>query len=252
MARTRRTRQLQHTISVIQQRWGPAAIRTARESDAASGPPVLPTGFRAVDRLLGIGGLPRGRITELVASGTAGQATLAAKTLREAQRLGQQVAWVDVPNAVDLDFLARCGVGFEALTILRPWDFAHALTMTGDLLRGGGIGALVFDRIASLPPDAVEALDVALRDWTPTLDRSLCTLIFLTETPPDGSYPAGLTLPFFASARLLFQRQGWLYRRRQVVGFTSKVTVLKNRFGPSRQAALIQVKYTNGIQAGDE
>jgi RecA/RadA recombinase len=177
---------------------------------------------------------------------------LAAKALREAQRLGQQVVWVDVPHTVDVDFLARCGVGFDALTILRPWDFAHALAMTGDLLRGGGIGAVVFDRISDLLPDGVETLDVALRDWNPVLNRSLCTLIFLTETLSDDAYPSGLPLPFFASARLHFQRQEWLYRRRRVTGFTSKVTVLKNRFGSSGQSALIQVKYTNGILSGDE
>ena len=124
--------------------------------------------------------------------------------------------------------------------------------MTGDLLRGGGIGAVVFDHISDLLPDGVDALDVALRDWNPTLNRSLCTLIFLTETLSDDAYPAGLPLPFFASARLLFQRQEWLYRRRRVTGLTSKVTVLKNKFGPSGQSALIQVKYTNGILSGDE
>jgi hypothetical protein len=77
-------------------------------------------------------------------------------------------------------------------------------------------------------------------------------LIFLTETLSDDAYPTGLPLPFFTSARLLFQRQEWLYHRRRVMGFTSKVTVLKNKFGPSGQSALIQVKYTNGILSGDE
>lgn len=252
MARTRRSRKLQHTISTIQQRWGPTAIRTARESAVVPDPPALPTGFRAVDQLLGIGGLPRGRITELIASGTAGQATLAAKTLAQAQRLGQQVAWVDIAHTVDLDFLARCGVRFDALTILRPWDFAHALAMTGDLLRGEGIGVLVLDRVADLLPDEENALDIALREWNPLLSRTLCTLIALTETPSTGVYPSGLSLPFFASVRLQFQRWNWLYRRNRVVGFTSNVAVLKNRFGPSGRSALIQVHYANGIQTGDE
>lgn len=250
MGRSRRSRKLQHTISIIQQRWGPAAIRTAKPSAAPH--PALPTGFRAVDQLLGIGGLPRGRITEFIASGTAGQATLAAKTLAQAQRLCQHAAWVDVAHTVDLDFLARCGLAFDAFTILRPWDFAHALAMTGDLLRGGGIGALVLDSIADPLPDEQKALDTALREWNPFLSRTLCTLIVLTETPSLDAYPAGLSLPFFASVRLRFQRRNWLYRRNQVVGFTATVTALKNRFGPSGQSALIQVKYANGIQSGDD
>lgn len=245
-----RSRQLQQTISILQQRWGPAAIRTAQGSDAAL-PPALRTGFRAVDGLLGIGGLPRGRMTELIGCGTAGQATLAAKALVEAQRAGLQVAWTDVHHDVDLDFLARCGVGFDSLTILRPWDFTHALAMTGDLLREGGVGTLVFDRVPDLLPDEGNALDVALRDWNPILNRSLCALLILTETTSDDAYPEGLPLPFFASARLRFQRQEWLWRRRHVTGFTSQVTVLKNKFGPSGQSALIRVHYANGIQAAD-
>lgn len=250
MGRSRRSRKLQQTISIIQQRWGPAAIRTAAPSAVPH--PALPTGFRAVDQLLGISGLPRGRITELIAAGTAGQATLAAKSLAQAQRLGQHAAWVDVARAVDLDFLARCGITFDAFIVLRPWDFTHALAMIGDLLRGGGIGALVLDSIGNLLPNEQVALDAALREWNPILSRTLCTLIVLTETPSLETYPAGLSLPFFASVRLQFQRRNWLYRRDQVVGFTSTVTVLKNRFGPSGQSALIQVKYANGIQSGDE
>ncbi len=251
MAKTRRSKKLQQTISLIQQRWGPTAIRVAQECEAAS-PPVLPTGFRAVDRLLAIGGLPQGRIAEFVASGTAGQATLAAKALVEAQRLGLHVAWVDIAHAVDLDFLARCGMAFDALTILRPWNFAHALAMTGDLLRGGGVGAVVVDTIADLLPDEQGALEAALREWNPLLSRAPCTLIALTETPSIGVYPAGLSVPFFAGVRLEFRRLDWLYSRGQVVGFTSRVTVLKNRHGPSGRWALIRVKYANGIQSGED
>jgi len=120
-------------------------------------------------------------------------------------------------------------------------------------LREGAAGAVVFDRIPAHPPepDAFTALDQALRDWNAVLPRTLCAVLFLTEAASQERYPPGVTLPYFASVRLLFQRQAWLYRRRQVWGFTSNVTVLKNRFGPSGQSTVIRVAFTNHIGSED-
>ena len=252
MSRKGRPKNLQHTVSILQNRFGTRAIRKMESSDAAP-PPALSTGLRAVDGMLGIGGLPKGRITEVMGVGTAGQATLAAKAMDQAQQEGQQMLYVDVYHDVDLDFLHRCGVRFDALTILRPWSFAHGLEMAGDFIRGGGAGIIVWDRIPAAPPepDAFDRLDTALREWNLWLGRSLSVLLFLTEVPSPQVYPSGLSLPFFASLRLLCERQEWLRRTQQVTGFTSRVSVLKNRFGPSGQSALIRVKFTNGIHAED-
>lgn len=243
----RKGQRLQHTISIIQQRWGPGAIRTLDSSPH----PALPTGFQSVDRM--VGGIPRGRITELIGSGTSGQTTLTAKVLSEAQRLGHQVVYVDVEHAVDLDFLARCGVGFDSLTILRPRSFQHGIQMAGNLIRNDGIGVLVFDRVPLMPaqPDDFQLLDVALRQWLPFLNRSLCAVVFLTDVGATEAYPQDLPLPYFSSLRLMFQWTGWLYRKSQVKGYVSTVTVLKNKFGPSGQSTTIRVRFTNGIHSED-
>jgi len=159
--------------------------------------------------------------------------------------MGQQAAYVDLRHAVDLDGLARCGVSFDSLVILRPLSFQHALEMTRDLLRGGGVSVVIFDRIHAVSllaeGDCLHKLDRAMREWNSILHRSLCTFIFLTETTPSCTYPPAIPLPHFASLRLSFAWQGWLYRGPRVVGFASEVTVLKNRAGPSGRSALIEV-----------
>lgn len=240
----RRMARMESTVAIIQQRFGSQATRRASEAPAPM-VPVCPSGFRELDRALGIGGFPQGRHSELIGYGTAGQFSVAAGALAQAQRHGEQVAYVDVYSALDVDALVRCGVRLDALVVLRPRDWAHALTMTTDLLRAGGVGAVVLDRVKDLhllaDGGACRALDRALRDWTPILGRSLCTMLFISEISSPGFYPQGLPLAFFASVRLMFERQSWLQRGRQVVGYVSQVTVLKNKLGPAGQVAALSI-----------
>lgn len=247
-----RMRKMEYAIQLIQKRWGSQAIHKASQAPITNECPVIPTGFRNVDEALAIGGFPRGRMSELIASGTAGQATLLAKTLRQAQYTGQQAVYVDVDHAIDLDFMSRCGVALDSLIILRPLGFCHALQMTGDLIREGGADLLVFDRVhPSLASTDVAGMDQALREWNLMLQRSLSTILFLTETVSIDWYPAGLALPFFTSVRLSFEQQEWLRHRRRVSGFVSRVTVLKNKLGSSGQTVLIKIMFSNHIH-GDE
>jgi recombination protein RecA len=245
---------MEHTVAAIQQRWGTRAIRPARKADAPKRETALSTGFENIDRALGIGGFPRGRISELVGFGTAGQVTLAAKALYEAQRAGQQAVYVDMHQAIDLDFLSRCGVKMRQLAVLRPVGFRHAIEMTDDLIRGGGAGVIIFDRIHPLLAGTSDLylFERALREWNTLLSQSLCTLLVLTEALFLDAYPAGPTLPHFASVRLAFEWQNWLYSREQFVGFVSRVTILKNRAGPSGRSLPIRVTFSNHIHGGGD
>jgi len=249
--RSRRMERMESTVALIQQRWGNQAIRKASEIPAPMAP-VCSSGFAALDHALGGGGFPQGRHSELIGYGTAGQFSVAAGALAQAQRQGEQVAYVDIYASLDVDALVRCGVRLDALVVLRPRDWSHALAMTTDLLRAGGVGAVVLDRLNDLhllaDGEACRGLDRALRDWTPILARSLCAMLFITETAAPGFYegspgfgPTRNPLAFFASVRLLFERQSWLQRGRQVVGYTSRVTVLKNKLGPSGQAVTLSI-----------
>jgi hypothetical protein len=249
MGRSRKQR-MEQTVAMIQARWGPRAIRRASQTDAVAEPTVLSTGFPALDHALG-GGLPRGHITELVGGGTAGQMTLAAKTLLEAQQQGLPVVYIDVWQAIDLDLLARCGVHLEPLVVLRPSGLAQAVAMIGDLLRGGGVGAMVLDRLHPLLAGGadLQMLNQHLPTWGLLLSRTLCALLILTEIIVPDDYPYGPTLPHVSHTRLGFDWQRWTYRRRRCNGFVSQVTVLKSRSGPAGATRQLRVTFTNGIHA---
>lgn len=244
MAQPRRNECLESTIAALQRRWGTRAIYRPGDTPEPD-VPVCPTGFEALDEALGIGGLPRGRFSELIGYGTAGQSTVAARTLAQAQSGGQQVAYVDVGATADIDNLVRCGVRLDDLTILRPRGFIHALAMTGDLLRAGGVAAVVFDRVHDLyllsEDDAYAQFHRAVRDWTPVLARSLGTFLFITETSAPETYPDDLPLPHMASVRLAFRRRRWLQRGTRIVGYISDVAVIKNRHGPSRHKVTLKI-----------
>jgi len=244
MIEPRRTQCLECTVDALQRRWGPRAIYRPGDAPGA-GVPIYSTGFAALDGTLGIGGLPRGRVSELIGYGTAGQATVAARTLAQAQGGGQQVAYIDVGAMVDIDNLVRCGVRVDDLTILRPQGFAHALAMTGDLLRAGGVAAVVFDRVHDFyllaEGDTRALFHRAVRDWIPVLARSQCALLFITETSSPGVYPGDVPLPHLASVRLAFRRRQWLRRGPQIVGYVAQVMVIKNRHGPSRQKVTLKI-----------
>ena len=252
MDKRRQMGQLEQTVTLIQKRWGDRALRRARDKDPSAEPVVLSTGFPSVDGILGIGGLPMGRIIEMIGSNSAGQNVLAAMTLRQAQQRNQQIAYVDVDNGVDLEMMARCGLSLDALTLLRPRGlgrgFEEAIEMTHGLLREGRIGVVVFDRLhPMLSRDDLVALDKALRQWLAILNHSQCTLIFQTETILPDVYLPGLSLPFFASVRLAFDRDEWEHRHYRISGLSSRVTVLKNKMAPANQSAQIRMTFNGKI-----
>lgn len=242
MAERERRQQLAATVATIQARWGPRAIVSARE---AARLPVLPSGIAALDEMLGTGGVPQGQLTELIGYGTAGHVRVAAGVLAQAQCAGQQAVYVDVGAQVDVAALSRWGVRLSRLAILRASDLLQGLAMTGDLLRAGYGGAVVFDRLyaqqVSADGHALSSLQQALRDWLPRLSRSSGTLLMLTETAMPGIYPDGLPMPFSADLRLLCERERWLVRRQQIVGYLSRITVLKNRAGTQEGSLTVDI-----------
>ncbi|MGI6368965.1 MAG: hypothetical protein ACOX2L_11530 [Anaerolineae bacterium] len=242
-----RVQRLASAVATIQARWGERALVSAREAPRESG---LPSGIAALDAILQApapeggrrrggaapaGGFPRGHLCELIGSGTAGHLLVAAHVLARAQRQRLHTVYIDVGDQVDVDALARCGVYLDALAILRATDLPQGLGMTSDLLRAGFGGVVVFDRVHDVATlgnaEHLAFLQQALRDWAPLLGRSSTTLLVLTEAALPGQYAEGLPLPFAADLRLLFERQRWLLRRRQVVGYVTRVRVIKSRSG---------------------
>ncbi|MHB0859147.1 MAG: P-loop NTPase family protein [Anaerolineae bacterium] len=234
---------LTETISTIRSRYGDRAVRTLADLRRIDPEQVLSTGWPALDKALGIGGLPRGRIAEIIAQGTAGQGALLANLLGEAQRRRLSTAYLDAEGAIDLELLHARGVVLEALVVLQPAGWLHGLQMTRDLLLAGGVGLVVLDRLPLWQPDLpdTEALERLLRDVTGLVARSQTTLVILTELADEAAYPAGLALRYAASVRLTLTWQRWLVLHGITQGLVTQAAVLKNKVAAPGGVAEISV-----------
>lgn len=244
---------LEKTVVHLQARFGPRAIGRADQS----APAVIPTGFPALDAALGIGGLPRGRVSEIIGSPTSGMATLALRLIAAAANesaaataataaataattAAKPAAYLDLERTFDPDYAARCGIDLGRLVLVRPYAVRQALDMLADFALNGSFSIVVVDCPLRLLAGAErsEALAGTLGRIIAPLGRSGCALVFLTGLPPGSpptldAYADGAeasALPHYASVRLVIRRARWLYRQRDVSGYAAQVLVAKNRF----------------------
>jgi recombination protein RecA len=253
-------RQLDMAVAAIRLRYGPRALVKGKPPVATSGAaaiPHVPTGFPALDKALGMGGIPRGRITEILGTPTSGMATLALKLMANVQEDRDTAAYVDLSYTLDPDYAARCGVSLERLLVVRPHSGKEALEIAGSLIAGGGIGMLVFDSVSNLLMEAqgTRLMSAALRQLVGALAESPCALLFLTplhfgDAASEDNYPSGFALPHYAAVRLLIEKERWIKRRRDVRGYRARVTVIKNKLAPGGKSAAIEITF-NGIVNGN-
>lgn len=255
--RSKKQRQLDVALAAIQRRWGPKALRRGKEAAKAAEPLHIPTGFPALDKALGIGGIPRSRMTEILGAPTSGMATLALKILASAQSQRDMTAYVDLSYTFDPDYAARCGVNPDKLLLVRPRTGDEALDISYSLIASRGIGVLILDSVSHLIAEAngPQRISVALRRLVGVLAQSPCASIFLTSlffgdaTSPDN-YPDGFALPHYATLRLLIEKEQWIKKRRDVQGYRARVTVLKNKLGSAGNSARIAITF-NGVVDGN-
>ncbi len=188
---------------------------------AAASVPPLSTGYPALDAATGLGGLPRGRITEIVGRTTSGRETIATRTVAAA--VGA-CAWVDVAGLVDVDALARTGVDLGRLYILRPPDPIDALAIAGQLLAGGHFEVVVLDAMTDMPPGGAttRAVEQFVRIVTPALGRS--TTICLVLSSPEREERA---LRHAAALRIGLVKVGLIRAGGVFRGWRTRATVLK-------------------------
>jgi recombination protein RecA len=227
-----KTKRLEQTAQAIQERWGARALRSLDALIQADFPHVA-TRFPLLDRALGIGGIPRGRITEIAGMPTSGTGSLMLRTMASAQAEGDMAVYVDAGRTFDPLYAARCGVNLDRLLLVRPSAYRDGLHITHDLVASGGAGLLVFD----LGTDPGSALTEPL-DWLVSpLAGSPCALVFLIPLSRQPAAPArdraaGLALAHYATLRLKVEKQRWLRRRQDVRGYRTRVTILKNKLAP--------------------
>jgi recombination protein RecA len=237
-AQQQRRQQLDAMAASLQMQYGPRALRRAALPAGAPAVPHLSTSFADLDRVLEIGGLPRGRISEICGPATSGKATLAARVLAAAQQEEGEAmaAWVDVSSACDPEYLRQgCGLDLERLLIVRPASGADALAITLHLTGSNTLAALVFDGLADLEAGTEGALAGTLERLVTVVTETETALLFLSE--PQAQHR---TLAHVASVRLGIQRRQWISEGQDVRGYESQVEVLKNRFG--RPGATVPVR----------
>jgi recombination protein RecA len=247
---------LEKTVEALQLKWGSRALQRLQKQNVAI--PVVATGFPVLDEALGIGGLPRGRITEILGAPSSGMSTLILKLIANVQAEGETAVYLDVERVFDPAYATRCGVVLEQLILIRPYKLSQAMAILQDFIDGGGAAVIICDLPAYLLQSTamVEAVARALDRSLASLGRSSCALICLISLPPGTSpaldhYPPGMTLPHLATIRLLLQRERWVYHRRDIRGYQVEAVIVKNKLGKAGQTVRLTITFA-GVMGDDD